>query len=813
MSDFKIIIPESCVNKTLNASAETTGNFAAVGAATVTRSTTYSKHGVYSYRVQTAGDNEGMSLTLSALANAVHYVTLKVRGTLPTAWDWSLDNSNFTAPTKLEDIDDDWDLYGLSFVAAQANASTTLYIQQNGAGSGDFYVDGVNVVEADHWTTHVDGDQDGCEWNGGEHTSASTRSGQSRAGGRVYDLQDDYHLDIGGMFGVGVAPHSLLMDEYALLPGGELNNIKLHARSFSLSGVIRGTSTQSNFHSNKQSLENVLAPDAHPKDAGGYQPVRLRYEGAAVHKEIAGHYEGGLGGKLRARDPYYWESVALRFLAPDPFWREIGESAQALDSNDSATLRIVTARLKSTGQWDDLGPPGVGGSYTSIRAIVVGADGSIYMGGDFTNFNGIANADYIVKYDPLTGTYSALGTGMNQAVHSLVLAPDGTLYAGGQFTTAGGVTVNYMAKWNGSAWSALGASVGLNGNVLDLAVGRDGKVYIGGNFTDVNGGGGGTYNRIISYDPATNGWSALSTGMSATVNALTIGPIGILYAGGNFVTAGGVTVNYVAEWDGTSWSVLSTGMSSFVYGLAWSTEGILYAAGNFITAGGATVNYVAQWNGTAWTAMGSGVSGGIGWSLCVGPDGIVYVGGTFTAAGGISRAGRAARWNGSTWAHLDIDLPSAPTPYALTAGKADAVVETNYDLWLGFSTAGTAYFAGKATTTNAGTAPAFPRIVVERSGGTSATLETIRNETTGRELLFNYALLDGEKLTIDLSPTAKSIVSNFFGPRPDAILPNSDFGTFVLQPGDNDVTCFIATAGSPTVTAYLVYRAAYKAQD
>ena len=35
------------------------------------------------------------------------------------------------------------------------------------------------------------------------------------------------------------------------------------------------------------------------------------------------------------------------------------------------------------------------------------------------------------------------------------------LYAGGYFTTAGGVPANYIAKWDGSAWSALGS--GMNG--------------------------------------------------------------------------------------------------------------------------------------------------------------------------------------------------------------------------------------------------------------------------------------------------------------------------------------------------------------
>ena len=35
------------------------------------------------------------------------------------------------------------------------------------------------------------------------------------------------------------------------------------------------------------------------------------------------------------------------------------------------------------------------------------------------------------------------------------------LYAGGDFTTAGGSAANYIAKWNGSSWSALGS--GMNG--------------------------------------------------------------------------------------------------------------------------------------------------------------------------------------------------------------------------------------------------------------------------------------------------------------------------------------------------------------
>src|SRR5438445_4902564 len=63
------------------------------------------------------------------------------------------------------------------------------------------------------------------------------------------------------------------------------------------------------------------------------------------------------------------------------------------------------------------------------------------------------------------------------------------LYAGGPFTTAGGSAANYIAKWNGSSWSALGS--GLSGGVYiggvsALAVsGSD--LYAGGGFTMAGG--------------------------------------------------------------------------------------------------------------------------------------------------------------------------------------------------------------------------------------------------------------------------------------------------------------------------------------
>ena len=53
--------------------------------------------------------------------------------------------------------------------------------------------------------------------------------------------------------------------------------------------------------------------------------------------------------------------------------------------------------------------------------------------------------------------WSHLGSGVNSYVNALAVS--GTnLFAGGAFTTAGGVTANYIAAWNGRTWSALGSN-------------------------------------------------------------------------------------------------------------------------------------------------------------------------------------------------------------------------------------------------------------------------------------------------------------------------------------------------------------------
>ncbi len=207
-----------------------------------------------------------------------------------------------------------------------------------------------------------------------------------------------------------------------------------------------------------------------------------------------------------------------------------------------------------------------------------------------------------------------------------------------------------------------------------MAVFDDGSgpaLYLGGSFASVDGV---TANDIAKWDGTS--WSAVGGGLAGTssgVGALTVfddghGPA--LYAGGAFVSAGGVAASNVAMWDGAHWSALGSGLggpSDAVAALAAFDDGhgpALYAGGSFTTAGGVTANHIAKWKGSAWSPVGGGMAGGADesvYALVAFDDGhgpALIAGGPFDNAGGTTMLG-IARWNGSVWSPLDAGMNGA----------------------------------------------------------------------------------------------------------------------------------------------------------
>lgn len=95
--------------------------------------------------------------------------------------------------------------------------------------------------------------------------------------------------------------------------------------------------------------------------------------------------------------------------------------------------------------WDTtLGNPGISRGY--IQPIIAWNDGTgekLYVGGSAENIGGSGLNDFLAQYDPATGTWSRVGSGINQGSTNAFLTKilpwdDGTgekLYVVGQFAS------------------------------------------------------------------------------------------------------------------------------------------------------------------------------------------------------------------------------------------------------------------------------------------------------------------------------------------------------------------------------------------
>ena len=129
-------------------------------------------------------------------------------------------------------------------------------------------------------------------------------------------------------------------------------------------------------------------------------------------------------------------------------------------------------------------------------------------------------------------------------------------------------------------------------------------------------------------------------GVSDTVLCMTIFN-GNLYVGGMFLKAGGVTVNGVAMWDGSTWHAVGSGFDVSVHTLA-VYNGALYAGGDFLNSGTTPTKHIAKLVGTQWTAVGGGINDDV--DVMYPWNGDLYIGGDFTQAGTIT-ANHVCKWN------------------------------------------------------------------------------------------------------------------------------------------------------------------------
>jgi hypothetical protein len=338
----------------------------------------------------------------------------------------------------------------------------------------------------------------------------------------------------------------------------------------------------------------------------------------------------------------------------------------------------------ASGTWSSLGTGSSNGVNGVVNALAV-VGNEVFVGGEFTSAGGVS-ANYVARFNTLTNTWSSLGNGVNNWVYALAVSGN-EVYVGGYFTSAGGVSANYVARFNTqtNTWSSLGNGVsgGFSPVVFALAVSGN-EVYVGGRFTLA---GWASANNVARFNTLTNTWSSLGTGSQNGVNdrVLALAVVGNeVVVGGVFTSAGGVSANYVARFNTltNTWSSLGNGVSFGGVEALAVVGNEVYVGGSFTQAGGVSANCVARFNtltntwSTLVTGSQNGVGGGGVYALAV-VGNEVYVGGNFTSAGGVS-ANRVARFNTltNTWSALGTGSSNGVngTVYALAVVGNEVVV-------------------------------------------------------------------------------------------------------------------------------------------
>lgn len=319
----------------------------------------------------------------------------------------------------------------------------------------------------------------------------------------------------------------------------------------------------------------------------------------------------------------YWDSDGP---GPEPEVMVFGGGFS--QAGDVEANRVATFD-PTTGVWAPLGTGiySAPNGFPRVLAFTTLLDGSLVVGGNFAPAGGVFAADGVARWDG--SNWDRFGPGVTGEVDCLATLPNGDLIAGGTFTVTG-TNIQNVARWDGTAWSAMGSTV--TGRVRVMTVAPNGQPVLAWQLPF----GSGSVMRVVAWDGQS--WSAIGSDFGYLVQTLNYLPTGELVAGSASFNQS------VVFFDGVTWSPLGT-LTSGLNAAAVLANGDLVVAAPYYygSSGGA----VARWDGVAWSPLSSGDFDDCR-SLAASPSGRLLAGGDFTDPG-IVTASRVAEWDGAAW--------------------------------------------------------------------------------------------------------------------------------------------------------------------
>lgn len=681
-----------------------------------------------------------------------------------------------------------------------------------------FVVDGLQVEAGGYLTTYIDGDQVGLVpnefprpyyWQGIPHRSASTRSSLTRSGGKVVNLSD-YGFSLMGISGLGVSPIQNILIPYAFIDGSQYERSRKPEREFSLIGRFEGITTR-DLQQKQGALEKVLSRDYSAYD----QPLKLLYSPLSecwseigLTGELICLYSGGLEGSSIDLNA---EAVTLSFVMDSPNILSQKEFGTSITTYQDVTNANAVLYRSPGGVWSALGTAAPAGP-PAPEIFCITEDpttGYILVGGNFINMGGNANSDYFAQWDPILQLWRSSGVEevFNGVVRTIAVDSNGTIYVGGDFTQIGGDTHNRVAYStdHGETWDNIDAAGGANDSVYCLVITPwDGYLYAGGSFTTMSGGAvASAYFAKITGPGGT--WeigAPLSTKPNGLVRTIEIHSPSLLYLGGDFTLLGATTVNFIGKYivgsAFSSSSTLGTGCNDIVRSIRKGSDGNIYVGGDFTAVNGITAYSSAMWNGVKWFPLVRNSGGPSVYTISLHPDGSLIWGGDLVVADDVDflldptftlTRSYLGRLIGSTWLPLDVMVPTT-TSYITTS-----YITQSGGLYIGFSGRGTSRTSLVTSVTYNGSSRGYPRITVSHDQADPIALYEITNITTGKSIHFQRLFLrQNEVVEINFSLRGLTFKSSYRGDISTYILPGSTETEMILIPGENDISIISSDA-------------------
>jgi len=279
----------------------------------------------------------------------------------------------------------------------------------------------------------------------------------------------------------------------------------------------------------------------------------------------------------------------------------IGGSFSVFNGQNQGRL----AKINSDGEHDIAYLSSGIGFDNSVLSILPLPNQKIIVGGNFNKFNGtaVSKITCLLEDGSIDTSFNTGKTGANYLVKTTVLQADGKIVIGGNFTKYNDILANRIIRIlsNGETDNSFNIGEGFNGQVYALAVQTDQKIIVAGAFTKYNGS---TLNnsRVVRLLPDGTKDNNFNIGLGAdgTIEAIVVQSDGKILLGGHFKTfnaqpfSGIVRLNPDGSID-SSFNIRN-GFDKYVYAMALQSDQKIIVGGSFLTFDGISQKRIVRLN-------------------------------------------------------------------------------------------------------------------------------------------------------------------------------------------------------------------------